>query len=350
VKQRVLHLDFETRSACDLKRAGLHVYARHQSTSILCAAYSFDEGPIELWFSGSPLDPRVIDHVAKGLPVWAHNVAFEREVWNQAGDKFWPRFTIEQSHCTMALAYAMALPGSLDNASAAAGISQKKDMAGWRLMMKLSRPREIRADGSIVWWEDPSDLKRLGEYCVQDVVVERELLKRLLALSPRETRIWRLDQWINRRGVQIDVRAANLAMKIVEQELDRLNKEMREVTGNKVATCSATKQLTDWLISRGLDVDGVAKADVLELLDQDIPEDCRRALLLRQEAAKSSTAKLSMMLDGVGEDGRIRGIFQYCGAGTGRWAGRRIQPQNFPRPKLSQSEIDNVFEILEGVK
>jgi len=347
--QQELHLDFETRSACDLKRAGLHVYARHRSTSILCAGYAFNDEPVELWFPGEPMESRVLEHIRSGGIVWGHNVTFEREIWNHAGLNSWPRISISQSYCTMALAYAMALPGSLDNASAAVGLSQKKDMAGHRLMMKLSQPRDVLPSGEIVWWEDPEDLKRLSEYCRQDVVVERELQKRLLPLDPKERRVWELDQLINNRGVEIDIKSARVAVNIVSSETDRLDNEMRNVTRSKVQTCTSNKQLTDWLASRGVITEGVAKADVLELLDQEIPDDCRRALLLRQEAAKSSTAKLSMMVDGIGDDQRIRGIFQYHGAGTGRWAGRRIQPQNFPRPRLSQMEINEVFEILGGV-
>ena len=41
------------------------------------------------------------------------------------------------------------------------------------------------------------------------------------------------------------------------------------------------------------------------------------------------------------EDGYMRGIFQFYGAeSTGRWSGRRVQPQNFPRPSCSQDEIE----------
>jgi len=37
---------------------------------------------------------------------------------------------------------------------------------------------------------------------------------------------------------------------------------------------------------------------------------------------------------------------QYHGAATGRWAGRRIQPQNFPRPSLGQEEIERVVGMF----
>ena len=47
-------------------------------------------------------------------------------------------------------------------------------------------------------------------------------------------------------------------------------------------------------------------------------------------------------------EGRIRGTLQYHAAATGRWGGRKVQPQNFPRPKLNHSDIEEVFRVLHG--
>ncbi len=142
------------------------------------------------------------------------------------------------------------------------------------------------------------------------------------------------------------MRAALAAVKIVESEKKRLNNRIRTATNGAVAMCTATGQIRDWLISKGLEVPSVAKADVTEMLTRDLPQDCREVLLLRQEAAKTSTAKLQAMIKGASAGGRMRGLFQFHGAGTGRWAGRRVQLQNLPRPKLKQDEIDEAFEML----
>ena len=81
-----------------------------------------------------------------------------------------------------------------------------------------------------------------------------------------------------------------------------------------------------------------------------LPDDVRAALLLRQEAAKTSTAKLKAMLLAASPDGRIRGTKQYHGAHTGRWAGRKVQPDNFPRPKMDRDEIERAIGLLVRVK
>lgn len=350
----VLHGDFETRSTIDLKTQGAELYARHPSTDILCFGFKFDDEPTELIKKSEPLPQRVFSHIQSGGLFVAHNAPFELAIWNHTCAKKygWPILKPIQTHCTMAMAYAMALPGSLEKASAAMGIDQQKDMAGNRIMLQLSQPREVTPWGEEIWWDEvqfAEKYSRLYEYCKQDINVEAELYKRLMKLSASERRIWLLDQEINQRGIQIDISAAKKAMALVEFEQDRLNKEMNRLTGGEVKTCTANLSLASWIREQGVPTEGVAKDDVNKLLSQEIPAKVRMALRLRQEAAKSSTAKLKAMLVRADENGRIRGIFQYHGAGTGRWAGRGIQPQNFPRPSIEQEEIEQVFNILEGV-
>lgn len=356
------HIDFETRSAFDLLKGGADAYSQHVTTDALCLAVAFNDEPVSLWtpdMNDGPWIPnsprmihRLLDHVAKGGKVFGHNIgAFEMLIWNNVMtlNYGWPELKIEQCEDTMAMAYAMALPGSLDDASRTAGIPYEKDKVGHRIMLKLSQPRAILADGTIVWWtkeEVPDDFEKLYAYCKQDVVVERALAQRLMRLSPREQQLWELDFKINRRGVYVDQTAARVTGALVTTEKARLDNNMRQLTGNAVASCSAVGQISDWLKLKGVTVPSLAKADVVELLEGELPDDCRRALLLRQEAAKTSTAKLTAMTNGISAGGRARGLFQYHGASTGRWAGRRIQLQNLPRQKLKQEQIEEVFTLL----
>lgn len=346
------HIDFETRSTCDLRKCGADVYAQHFSTEVLCLAYAFDEETPRLWVPGDSPPIKLLDHVASGGTCIGHNLgAFEMLIWNSIMTlKYdWPELKIEQCEDTMAMAYAMGLPGSLDDASRAAGIDIEKDMKGHRVMLQLCQPRSFDGDTPIYWdeVEHKDKYEILYRYCVQDVEVERSLYQRLRKLSPQEKRVWELDYKINRRGVYVDMRAAQLAVEIVESEKTRLNNRIRKVTGNAVAMCTAVGQLSDWLKFKGLDVPSVAKADVTEMLSQDLPAECREALLLRQEAAKTSTAKLQAMINGASAGGRMRGLFQYHGASTGRWAGRRVQLQNLPRPSMKQDDIEEAFQMLE---
>ena len=356
----VLHLDFETRSAADLKAVGLDNYARDPSTDIWCMAFAFDDEPVQLYHPqmSEEIFYDVINHVGDdttGQPgiVVAHNSAFECAIWNEVLAKRynWPAIRPEQMRCTMAMAYAMGLPGSLDGAAAALGIEQRKDAKGSRVMMQLAKPRKVDEDGSVTWWDDPTKLQILYDYCKQDVEVERALHKRLRELSEDEQQLWFLDQRINARGIKVDLPAIERATALVGSEKARLDQAMRDTTGNVVAGCTDVAQLTAWLRFKGVSTEGVAKAHVTDLLSRDdLPGECREALQLRQAAAKSSTAKLDAMAGRAGPDGRMRGLFQYHGAATGRWAGRGPQPHNYPRPVLlhEQDEIEDVIAHLDS--
>lgn len=346
-------LDFETQSAVDLGKCGVDVYASHPSTEVLCAASCENEGPIEIWKVGESAPIDLLMAVASGEMIVCHNVAFELAIWNQVCvPKYgWPPLKPEQCLCTMTMCYAMNLPGALADAAPALGLEIQKDSAGHRVMMQLSQPREIKEE-IITWWtkeEFPEKFEILYRYCIQDVEVERAIFKRVMRLSPKEFQIWVLDQKINARGVQVDLVAVKTAIELVEAEKERLNAEMKIASGGGIGTFTAVGQIQGYLKLHGIETESIDKASILELLERKLPEDVRRVLEIRREGSKASTAKLEAMIKGVSKDGRLKGMFQYHGAGaTGRFSGRRVMLHNLPRQKISQMDIEEVFGLLRS--
>lgn len=371
----VLHADFETRSVVDLKARGLDVYAEHASTEPLCLGFAFDDEPVDIWLPGDPLPERIAEHIRSGGLFYAHNAPFEFAIWNRvcAPRLGWPELRLAQMRCTMAMAYAMSLPGKLESLAEALQLDYAKDMKGHRVMMQLSKPRKMEWCGwcggvgailphgacekcygeklAPVWHDDQDKYDVLYTYCKTDVEVERAAHRRLLDLSPTEQHVWTLDRKINARGVQIDVAAAKAAVKLVDGERKRLDAEMLAVTGGAVPACSAVAALTAWLRGQGVGVPGVAKDDVVMLLSNSdaLPPAAAQALRLRQAAGKTSTSKLEAMLSAMGANGRVRDTLQYHAAGTGRWGGRRIQPQNLKRPTEEMADAEFQNALIEGI-
>jgi len=359
-----ISIDFETRSACDLRKSGVYVYAVHPTTDAMCLAYAFGDAPVKLWRLGDPPPHDLFEAIAQGAHVYAWNFQFEKTMWDLlCVPKYgWPPLPLEQGYCTMAMAYALALPGSLDGASQALGIDFKKDMAGNRGMMQLSQPREVLEDGRVIWW-DPAHAKSLEDlsaiqdkfeklwaYCKQDVEVERATAKRMLPLNEMERKLWLLDQKINARGVMVDIPAAKGALQIVEFEKKRLGNEMRAISNNEISSPNSLKDIAKFFQDHGIMVEDFAKQDVLDLLEiESLPEICRDVLRIRQLASRTSTAKIDAMVNAAGADGRLRGMFQYHGANTGRWAGRLVQLHNLLRGKLKDYEVDALMELFRKV-
>lgn len=345
----ILHIDFETFSSCDLRVAGLDRYSKDPTTGVHCMAFAFDGEPVQITTSfDEAVAEGIAVHLSEGGLVYAHNASFELALWNHvmAPRYGWPVLKPEQVRCTMAMAYAMALPGALEDVAPALGLQQRKDAIGNRIMLKWCKPKK---DGSF-WKESdyPSEFKELCDYCCQDVVVERAAHARMRELSPEEQKIWVLDQKINNQGILIDISSVNKAMKLVGEEQRRLNNEMLKTTGGVVGKCTEVMLLIKWIASQGVLLEGVAKAALLDSLKGELPPQVRRALELRQEAAKSSLAKFTSMIERAGSDGRVRGIHQYHGASTGRWAGRGVQFQNVPRPRagIKPTDIEDLFAHL----
>ena len=354
-------LDFETRSKIDLKKSGLHNYATDESTGVHCMSYGPDPDHIKTWVEGEPFPKDLAAHIASGGIITAWNAAFELAIWNLCAVKKygWLPLPINQVRCSMVRAYAMALPGALEDAAPALGVDQRKDAEGRRIMLQLSKPKK---DGTM-WRRDVDSLDKfmkLYDYNRQDVRTELACLERLMELSPSENALWELDHKINNRGVMCDLASINKADAIIQSEQKRLNGEMLQVTGGVVGSCNEVQMLGKWIAAQGVQMDGLAKADVLNALAEadeadatwvtPMPPAVRRALELRQEAAKSSTAKLVAMREKASPDGRIRNMHQFHGASTGRWAGRGIQVQNLPRYRdgIKQENVDEMFSMLDN--
>lgn len=376
----VAHLDFETRSACELKRSGAHRYFEHPSTEIILARWCIglrgqvvSAAVMRPWplLRGAGLPPEgLIDFVRRGGRIVAHNAGFEILAWawlrKHRPDLELPPVPIEQWECTMAKAAVLALPMGLDGVTTALDLPETKDAIGYALMRKMSKPRKAWVCASCFgqgcaacagaghvyeWWESPEDVERLGVYCGQDVAAETAADAALPPLTERERRVWELDHTINARGVLLDRVLIERCLAITAVETKALDAEMRRVTNGAVNKVSEAKRLVDWIRSRGVECDSVAKGEQEELIvsaraagDPAIEQ----ALGIRGQA-KTSTAKYRAMMDCMCADGRARGQLQYYGASTGRWAGRLIQPQNLYRVDAERdgTDVDTAIEIVK---
>jgi len=350
----LLHLDLETRSDVDLPKRNAYVYFDSPYTNVWCAAYAFGGDEPELWVPGEPCPFPIVEHVRSGGLIGAWNASFERIAWRQIlGPRYgWPVPALDQYRCQMVAGYAVGLPGKLEHAAGALGLEERKDTDGHRIMMQLSKPRRPRKgepDG-IYWWDDPEKLKRLYAYCLQDVRTEQAVHARIPSLREQEQRYWEMDQRLNDRGVFIDEKLCHRAKAVVKNAAERLNKEMASVTDWAVRGVSNVAELIAFIKKNGLDADSVAKDQVIELLIRDdLKPAVRRALEIRQEGSKTSTAKIDAMLVRRQADGRMRGSLQFHGANTGRWAARGAQLQNLPRPNLSKLVPKIIDDLLDGI-
>jgi len=190
------------------------------------ACYALDDGPVKTWFAPNPCPKDLVDLLTDPkVAVVAHNAGFERAMFEYIlGPRHgWPVPALIRWDDTAARAARQALPRSLEGAADALGLNVSKDKEGKMLMLRMCRPRNVAADGSITWWEDETRMTRLAAYCATDVEVERELDHTLRQLSDEERRIWWLTEAVNDRGVRIDDTFAQHAIALANEAQGVLN-------------------------------------------------------------------------------------------------------------------------------
>lgn len=347
-----LHIDFETRSAVDLKVFGLDIYSHHETTDAWCLCYAFDEDQVKTWRIGEALPQEIYDHVKAGKPVVGHNVTFEFAIWNNCMRKKygWPTLKISQCYCSMAMAYAMSLPPSLKMLARALNAKTQKDMDGHALMLSMSKPRKW-VDGKPEFWNVPERLERLIKYCINDVAAERDCEKMMVPLSESERRVWLLDQRINQRGIGVDREACEKTLALAKIVQKDLNKKIKQATEGAISETSEATAILRWCNDNGIPMESLKKHDMEEWLElEHLPSNVREVLEIRGDAAKISVKKLDVMLNMSLRDGRLRGQFQYHGAGPGRWSGRGVQLHNLPRPLKEYKDAALQQAIIDGIR
>jgi len=217
-----------------------------------------------------------------------------------------------------------------------------KDKAGRRLTLSLSRRgRKTGRYPEIT----PEKLERVAAYNRLDVDGTAAINDALGRLPKRERRVWEFDQRINQRGIGIDLDFVHAAKKLADRLMTEHVAEFQEITGGLAPTqVLATR---NWLAKRGQALSSLDAETIEGALKSDLSPEVRRVLEIRSLVASTSLKKLDSMLACVGSDGRARGLLQYHGATPGRWAGRLLQPQNFPRPVV---KIENPEELIAAVK
>lgn len=342
------YIDFETRSRQDLPKVGAYRYAECPDALVLLAAVSSDaEGPF-LWVH--PLyetellssDPRASKLIAEMRNsdelVYAHNAGFERAVGMFMDT---PLDTIDPSRwrCTQAMARKAQIPDSLELAAKTLGLNAQKDARGKALIKQFSIPRE---DGTFMLAsEDPKAFAEFGDYCLQDCRVERELHKKLapFELSGIARDAFLLDITLNDRGIPVNVPALRNAAKILDEVYAEKNAEFRALTGLNPTQREAVRQ---WCNDRGAGLENMQGVTLDAWLERGLEhstQELRSCVEIYSDLNFAAAKKVNVMLDCVNADGFVRGTLLWHGAGTGRWSGRLIQPQNFKKPTIKDTNI-----------
>lgn len=321
----MIWLDFETRSACDLKSRGVYNYAQDLTTEVLCMSYAVDDGEVLTWLPGQPL-PDLTGH-----RIMAHNAAFERLIcWYVLQ----VNIPLEQFYCTAAQARANCAPGSLEDVGRFMGASMKKDHRGAALIRKMCVPP----------FQESAELTaEMVAYCEQDVRAMRAISQAMRPLSEEELLDYHVNERINDRGVLVDVPLCRAAVSYAATEAAEIAQIVKEVSEGELTSVRSPK-MRQWVWDRvgpearalmtkddKVSIDKTVRANLLNC--DGVPPDVQEIIQCADDLWASSVAKFARLAQLADEeDSRVRGAFVFAGgSATGRASSYGAQVHNFTR-------------------
>lgn len=366
---RDCHVDIETFSRVLLTQVGTYRYAEDISTEILCIMYAFGDEPVNIWIP-DPFIPRDLQrqvrrwlaeyqpggmvrfgykcpqrirwHADRGGRFWAHNAMFERKVLSGPAGRAinFPKTKRNQWHCTMVRAKESGLPADLGKCAKALACKHQKNEDGRPDMLRLAKPRKpSKHNPATRWMPDavPDKFFNLYVYCVDDVLTEREIHNDTKPITTNERKIYLLDQKINDRGWKADLEAVDDVQFLIRNYKARIVEKMIKVCGLRP---TQTEKLANWIRNQGVDIPNLQAPTVEAFLNRkDIMQEVRWVLRMYSLHNMKAPAKYDAIERAVCQDGRLRGMFNFYGASTGRWSSRIVQLQNLFRPVIDDPEF-----------
>jgi DNA polymerase bacteriophage-type len=375
-------MDFETRSDAGFEfdgkswhrilgankkglAVGVRRYIEHPTFMPLCLAYNLKDGrgPFQ-WKWGESFDvlePLFI-HIREGKLIEAHNAGFEYAVYQYwAVPRLgWPRIDPKQMRCSAAKSRKNGYPGALADVGAVQNITHAKDPEGKRLIKKFCEPHKPRIKDPrthIQPWEDPIDGPKFYAYNLRDIEAESEVSLNSPDLDAFELQVWLMDQRINDRGMQVDLKGIDDTIAIYEQAVAKYGAECRHLTGG--IEPSELEQLRGWLSAQGCPMMGMTDEDVEAMLARlnayatdnggELHEykTAYRVLKIRQMIGSASVKKLYAMRANATAAGHLHDLYMYHAAAPGLWTGNGPQPQNLIRGEWKDiNQIEDAFRIF----
>ncbi|EGQ3664548.1 DNA polymerase [Staphylococcus pseudintermedius] len=352
-----MNIDIETYSSNDILKCGVYKYVEAKDFEILIIAYSIDGSSV------SAIDMTTLDdtefHAAyetfkialfdPNVKKYAFNANFERTCLAKHFNVDMPP---EEWSCTMVNATRLGLPASLEKVGDALNLQNQKDKAGKNLIRYFSVPcKPTKVNGGRTRnlpMHNPEKWQQFIDYCIRDVEVEMSIGTKIkdFPVTKEEQKYWNLDQRINDRGIKLSKELMLGANELDKMSKENLLKQAIQITG--LENPNSTSQLLNWLNEeQGLDIPNLQKKTVQEYLKSATGK-AKQMLEVRLQMSKTSVKKYNKMHDMMCVDERVRGLFQFYGASTGRWAGRGVQLQNLTKHYMSDVELDIARDFIKA--
>ncbi|MBF31841.1 MAG: putative DNA polymerase [Prokaryotic dsDNA virus sp.] len=346
--------DFETRSRLDLKKVGTINYAMDPSTEATLLTWAFGHGEVQVWRYGQPI-PADLLHVAMNPEKFhfiAHNILFDYMIWTVPFARLIPglkRPLLKNITDNMAITNYNRVGSALDHAASLLRLPYSKDKEGRVLMLKQCKPKTVGKDKGNFYELTPEEWISFERYGVMDTKLLREIYYRCAPLTASERYGFEWTFSRNLRGVRIDMDLLEVMEDILKLEIPRLKARFKAITGFEVGQRVKCLEFFSHFYPQMENMQKETVSEILELDNHPNPK-VLEALQIKAEVGSTSLAKVPVARR-MNFSGRIYDIWNFVKAHTRRWAGKGIQPQNFPRAEeITLLKDVNIVELAPKVR
>lgn len=330
--ERILYIDYETRSELDVKNVGAHCYAMHHSTEMVVVSYAFGSEP-------SQVCREMPEHVFDALEdptvlKIAHNAEFDMAISKYVlGAEITLTDWLDTAYMAAYYGYPRAL-GFLAHMLGCKAKASPEEMLLFATPRVYSAPAaedEFFAKPRFVQWNEPEDFpeeyQRFCLYAKGDVDTMRECHERMHELPPIEISTMHATFAMNFEGVPFDTTLAEKIWQMSRDYADEAGAEAKEKYD--IDNLRSGKQVKLALMRNGI---------YLESLDVKKRGNITHPILdLRDKASGAAFSKIPTAFSRLCRDGRLHGELLGYGAHTGRWSSRGTQLHNWARIKSKVS-------------
>jgi len=345
MKGNILHIDYETRSLCDLRKHGVVRYAAHASTEVIILLYAFNEEPVNYVLfpkKFSDLPKRIQKH--KGI-ITAFYAPFEHSITKYVL-KAPEHFTNYENYMdAQSVANRWGVYGDLAMTAQLLGLQNKLE-EGKGLIRKFSIPNRKGYLQEI----PEKDLKEFIKYGRRDVKLQRDILNTLPPIEEKELAVYKLDHKIVSRGINIDEPNLKRLIKCYNESLTRFRKQAKKLCGlEKSGNLTITSNIgfTNFLEKKfNILIPNAQSSTLDKLYDKTKDNKLKEIIDLRRTLTSVAPKKLFGFED-YSLNGFLYFYLRYYGAHTGRWTSTGVQIHNIYRKAVAPELFSKTLKILE---
>jgi DNA polymerase len=328
-----IFIAIETRSGEKLIGGNLARYTNSPLFEIICLSFYDDKRKVIRTYTQKDSIPYFLKYLAKyyaneSITLIAHNINFEYSIFRSAGffdslQKYNIKYDFE---CTMSYCLALSIPASLASACVLVGTNRLKDEGSLKFIAGFCNPDQETGHLKPL---TPQAVQLFSVHCRIDVVAAVDLYNKLPKHRDSSGNL-KNTLAMNFTGLPVDVGLAKKVVTAVE-EVDEKEKETSKIN------VRSHQQMIGFCAAHGFTLADCKKSTIEIALRSDPPPKVAQVLHARLGVKSSLTRYKVIPTFHVGS--RLKDLFFYYGAHTGRDTDRIFQPQSLPKGGEIESKL-----------